>query len=983
MYRLLCLCLCLALGAPSCVNVAKVHRPATGALPLLRIANDSSGAALELRQLRVDVQVTGNIATTTFDLTFYNDRNQVLEGEFDFPLAEGQSVSRYALEINDRLREGVVVEKAKARVAFENTARRQVDPGLVEKTKGNHFRTRIYPIPAHGTRRVVIGIEQPLAVTAEGLYYALPLGTDTLEHFALSASVAKPAETPTVAEAAGTGIAFAGGGAGWDASVARDDFRPAGDFAFTIPVREQAPLVYTEAQGGRNYFYAWLPTDSATRPRPLPKTLTLFWDVSGSAAQRNLAKETDLLRHYLSALDNATVTVVPFAIEAYPATVFHLEGGHADEVLRFLQNHTDYDGGTQLGALDLQRYPADELWLLSDGISTFGKKEMTLPATPVTVVTSTAGADFSYLQYIAHQTGGRFVNLAAADAPAVATQLLSEHRQCIGAVYDTGAIDSLVLPVQSGLGGGLSVAGILKAEEATITLRFGYGNTVTAEQAITVRKGQGSTPRVAHLWAAQQVAFLDLRYARNKEAITSLGKRFGIVTQNTSLLVLDRVEDYVEQEIEPPADLLERYRTLLAEKRANEKDGRIAARSEAETAMNELVAWWKNPRPPATQTGSDSTLDVGDANLEDRLPPLSYSASVSDSVSVAAPSTYSSTYEVTTAAAGTLAPPAPGADGLADERGRVGDEATTSTPAIELHEWESGAPYLARLEAAPAAERYRTYLSLKGNYAQQPSFFIDAARFFHAQHDEAHALRVLSNVAELKLESPELLRNVAEQLQEFGALDLAVQTFEDVRDLREEEPQAYRDLALAYSEAGRYNEAVQLLYKVATGVWDERFGDIRQIALNEMNAIIGAHRAQVDVSGIDSQFIRALPVDVRIVIGWSADNSDIDLWVTDPRKEKCFYQHKATALGGRISRDATQGYGPEEFLLKKAANGDYQIEANLFGDHRQTLGGPITIKAELFTDFGRPTQQRKVISFRVTENQEVVDIGKLVFGKNG
>ncbi len=198
--------------------------------------------------------------------------------------------------------------------------------------------------------------------------------------------------------------------------------------------------------------------------------------------------------------------------------------------------------------------------------------------------------------------------------------------------------------------------------------------------------------------------------------------------------------------------------------------------------------------------------------------------------------------------------------------------------------------------------------------------------------------------------------------------------------MREEEPQSYRDLALAYNEAGEYNEAVQLLHKAATGIWNDRFAGMRSVVLNEMNAIISAHPGKVNVSAIDKQLIVAMPVDVRIVISWSSDNSDVDLWVTEPNKEKCDYQNKLTASGGRISGDITQGYGPEEYIIKKSSVGNYIIEANLYGDSRQTLGGPITVKAELFTNYGRPNQQRKVINFRVTTNKELMKIGELKFG---
>lgn len=74
---------------------------------------ESKEKSIELQDLKIDVEVVGNIATTTFDMTFFNSGSRVLEGEFEFPLGEGQTVSRYALDIDGKLREGVVVEKEK------------------------------------------------------------------------------------------------------------------------------------------------------------------------------------------------------------------------------------------------------------------------------------------------------------------------------------------------------------------------------------------------------------------------------------------------------------------------------------------------------------------------------------------------------------------------------------------------------------------------------------------------------------------------------------------------------------------------------------------------------------------------------------------------------------------------------------------------------------------------------------------------------
>ena len=66
---------------------------------------------LKLDKLQVNVEISGNYATVTYDMTFYNALNKVLEGELAFPLAQGQSVSHFAMDLNGKLRSAVVVEK--------------------------------------------------------------------------------------------------------------------------------------------------------------------------------------------------------------------------------------------------------------------------------------------------------------------------------------------------------------------------------------------------------------------------------------------------------------------------------------------------------------------------------------------------------------------------------------------------------------------------------------------------------------------------------------------------------------------------------------------------------------------------------------------------------------------------------------------------------------------------------------------------------
>jgi Ca-activated chloride channel family protein len=115
---------------------------------------------------------------------------------------------------------------------------------------------------------------------------------------------------------------------------------------------------------------------------------------------------------------------------------------------------------------------------------------------------------------------------------------------------------------------------------------------------------------------------------------------------------------------------------------------------------------------------------------------------------------------------------------------------------------------------------------------------------------------------------------------------------------------------------------------------------------------------------------------LRVVMTWDADNSDMDLWVTDPNGERCAYNFPLTYQGGRISRDFTNGYGPEEFALKVAKPGKYKIETNFYGNRQQVLAGATTLQVKLFTGFGTKAQKEKVLTLRLQEAKETVFVGE-------
>ena len=84
-----------------------------GISPIMKVNNldNRTETPMRLDILKVNIKVLGQIAVTTLDMIYSNDNSRVMEGEFNFPMDEGQSITRFALDINGSLREGVVVEK--------------------------------------------------------------------------------------------------------------------------------------------------------------------------------------------------------------------------------------------------------------------------------------------------------------------------------------------------------------------------------------------------------------------------------------------------------------------------------------------------------------------------------------------------------------------------------------------------------------------------------------------------------------------------------------------------------------------------------------------------------------------------------------------------------------------------------------------------------------------------------------------------------
>jgi hypothetical protein len=721
--------------------------------------------------------------------------------------------------------------------------------------------------------------------------------------------------------------------------------------------------VQVQAAGNHYFFTASVFPVAKRLEKPLPHQVGLIWDASLSGLHRDHAKELQLLDAYFSRLGNVEVNLVKFSNTASAVSKYEVRSGNW-KALREELERTVYDGGTQFGALNLARYPADEFLLVSDGQSNFGSDKPGLGDKPVYPIVAAAGADFPFLQGIARSSGGELIDLMSLTVDRAKDLLCWEPLRFLGVAGATDCYPSLPTIVT----GALTVAGMVDQAAKTVVLQFGYGKKVTMQMPVALDLArQGATGvDVARVWAQKKIAELDERYEDNQVEIRHLGRSYGIVTRNTSLMVLENIQDYVAYEIEPPLELREEYDRLLKGRQEQDRWRRRQVAGQAEPYFKELFEWW-NGRGAVDKQKNTELRMVEDREVMAQEAPPRQDGFADTHVRAAAsppPSAAKDMDEVVVVGYGT-----------ARKRDMTASVTTVRkseepvTGGFTVLKAETSTRYLDELRKARPEERYTLYLNLRKEYGETPVFFFHVAELFLGAGERSLGVRILSNIAELDAENYELYKMMAYKLKEAGETGTACAAFRKILEWRPFEPQSYRDYGLALEDAGLYQNALDTLYLAMTKNYDVSvsglYPGIEETLLPEINELIARHAGKLNTERIPKKLVAQLPVDMRVVLNWNRASTDIDLWVTDPDNERCYYGHRTTAMGGRISHDLTQGLGPEQFLLKKAEKGRYKVEVNYYGDAQVRLAGETTLLVEVYTHYGTLQQQRSLVTLQM------------------
>ncbi|MFW0739122.1 VIT domain-containing protein [Flavobacterium sp. T12S277] len=1002
---------------------------------------------VRMNKLFVNVKVVGNIAYTTAEMHFFNSGTRQMEAELIFPLPENVSVSRYAIDINGKMREAVPVNKNKGKQVFEAIEHRRVDPGLLEKVEGNNFRTRIYPLLPNGERTVIIGYEEELsAFDKDNLAYQLMSRfPKKIDQFEIKVAVLGAATAPTVAENSGNEITFSKWEQSFQASIKKENYQPAEKIVLKIPLQQSIPNVLMQNVGGQHYFYGNTFVQGNRTVKKAPASIGLIWDNSLSCQNRDLKKELDLLNAYFQKIKNTKVTLYFLNYTFEKQQEYVVSNGNW-EALKAVLEKTKYDGGTRFSKLSFAG--EDEYLFFTDGLSSLSENVLPKTKKSIYTITSSVSADFTFLNYSAMQTAGDFINLNQINVEKALDKLLHTNLKFLGIKENLTVTD--LFPIEgTSVSGNFSFSGISLNPKNEITLLFGYNNEGVLARKITLDAAVQHTNdvNIEKLWAQKKIANLDFEYAKNADEIELLGKKYGIITKNTSLIVLEDIRDYISYDIIPPAELRAEFDRI----KKQEHDSTLAQQKSnwesIESYFDGLNSWWKKDVKTSLQAFAkykkknanqrikgdpDAVLAVDEPVGAGRVVEIVQDNNVDSAASPPAAPKVDQMKLVTPVVAGAservieeIKDKKVGREVISEDvliresvaqgvtnnlvqtlAGKVEGVPISQTPnttgaglnnsvtdtlslnfsngyAGDLKKedkiWNPDRLYLKALAKAPKEKQYDLYLELRKAQERNPSFYFDVAHFFYNQGDVKKALLVLSNIADLGLENHQLYKTLTYTLRQWKDYDDAVFTAKQVAKWRVHEPQSLRDYALALEDAGKYQEAFDQLIKALEvnyyGEMSGQYEGVEDIILMDVNRLTAEHKG-IKTGKLDKKYLAKMPVDIRIIMNWNLMDVDLDLHIIEPTNEECYYSHTSTQIGGRFSKDFTQGYGPEQYLIRNAVKGKYQIKTNYFGETKLTEDGPATIMVEIYTTkAGKTSRTLKTIQLgKVKENEILAEI---------
>lgn len=552
----------------------------------------------------VRTQIRDGIARTEIEEIFENETAQVLEGRYVFPVPPDASISRLALWVGSRLMEGEVLESSRAAKVFhsivEDTVRPR-DPALLEWASHSEVSLKVFPIPAHGTRKVLLAYDQVLTMDGNEASYVYPLSAgegraQPFDRFEVRVSIAENRADVYDVSTPGYATQIETGQSSTEVALTSADFSPERDFVLhyrrklgsELDVAQSIAGVGASSQGAassqragskldaetESFFLARLDVDA--QGEVLDQTQTslervFLLDTSHSQSKESLQASTLITLGLLEQMDpneQFAILACDSSCRAFPEQGLkpvNAETLHAVKV--WLAGQSPKGSSDLSGALiaGVQRFSGRhapernaQLIYLGDGAPSAGElrvetieqrtKQMFAAQTiDVRLLGIGSALDESTLSGLARRLGGVYQRVPMGTNLGLATaQLHLELRQpvvkhaTLTATPDLAELCPRQLPNLVTGKNILALGKVITPSPGKLILSGevnGAPYSRTFDLTFTTQ-AEHQNPYLGRLWAAARIAELE-EQSQNLTSIVELSRQYRVMSRHTAWLVLE------------------------------------------------------------------------------------------------------------------------------------------------------------------------------------------------------------------------------------------------------------------------------------------------------------------------------------------------------------------------------------------------------------------------------------------------------------
>jgi len=673
------------------------------------------------------------------------------------------------------------------------------------------------------------------------------------------------------------------------------------------------------------------------------KKVTLLWDTSYSMIDRNLDNDLDYLNEYFLKNSNTKVRLVKFSNDIILKETYSVKNSNWLDLKKELQS-TTYDGSTNYNKIKTSK--TDEVLLFSDGY-TYDTKFPKINS-PLIVISSNKEYNTDFLKTITKGSKKEFINLKTIQSD---KSITSEFKTINGRVSDENGYLSDVTVISRG------------------------NNT----QTVTDSLGNFSIE-------AQNRGILEFRYI-GKNTILSRVSESPVknIYMTDGNMVLDELvlENKKQEIVDNGYGKLDKKRlgysveTLAGDKiipsNTNVKDAVAGKFAGVKIGANDDLSQFVGRGRYTTILGNQYGLVVVDGLAIKQSNSSMGAGFIADTGFINPENIESVTYLKGLAATNIYG--SDGSNGVLLIKTKTGSSSFKkkkkrqlgNTPTyIDDTEIEEiiDKPYIKEISKTRTIEEaYKMYLSQRELYGKDINFFFDIASYFKNWNNPYLVKRILSNVLEInKILNLEILRVLAYKYDEFEMFKESINVYEQLISFEPSESQSYRNLALSYQLNKQFREAQEIYNKIHYNQYSEvnSFNGLKQTINAEYKNLIALHNSTLLTTNIPEFYKKKAEYDTRIIFEWSHFDAEFDLQIVNPQKRYFTWSHTQKEEASRFMKETSQGYGLEEFFITKKDKGEWLFNLTYYGKKTGDNSMPSFVKVTVYSNFGKPTQTKKV-----------------------